>query len=65
MKATIHELVAIRVQLEAIKKPEYTLQSGLTELERKISKWCETVEIEPESDLVVPENKPTDNDFPF
>lgn len=65
MKATIHELVAIRAQLEAIKKLEYTLQSGLTELERKISKWYETVEIEPESDLVVPENKPTDNDFPF
>jgi len=65
MKATIHELVAIRVQLEAIKKPEYTLQSGLNELERKISDWTKTIEIVPEDDLVAPETKPTHDDLPF
>ena len=67
MKATISEIVSIRVALEQINKPEYTLQSALTKIEERIKQWADDIEIVSETHLELPHNPPatlTHDDIP-
>lgn len=58
METTIDQLIAIRVTLEQIEKPEYTLQYAITELDKKIYEWSKAV-------TIVNESITTDNDTSF
>lgn len=68
MKATISEIVSVRVALEQINKPEYALQSALTKIEERIKQWADDIEIVSETHhelLHNPPATPTDTDIPF
>jgi len=48
MKVSIQDLISIRVALDSIQKPEYTLQSTINNLDGVINIWSKNLELEPD-----------------
>jgi len=65
MKVTISELISVRIALEQIIRPEYTLSNALTKIEEKIKQWAENVEIVSDENLIVPNTDKTTDELPF
>ena len=64
MKVSIQDLISIRVALDSIQKPEYTLQSTINNLDGVINKWSENLELEPDP-LPVASTPNNTDDIPF
>ena len=65
MKVSIQDLISIRVTLDSIQKPEYMLQSAITNLDGVIEKWAKNIELEPDSLSVASVPNNTNDDLPF
>jgi len=65
MKISIQDLISIRVALDSIQKPEYMLQSAITNLDGVINKWTKNLELEPDSLSVASVPNNTNDDLPF
>jgi len=64
MKVSIQDLISIRVALDSIQKPEYTLQSTINNLDGVINRWSKNLELEPDP-LPVASAPNTTDDLPF
>jgi len=64
MKVSIQDLISIRVALDSIQKPEYTLQSTINNLDGVINIWSKNLELEPDP-LPVASAPNTTDDIPF
>ncbi len=64
MKVSIQDLISIRVVLDSIQKPEYTLQSTINNLDGVINIWSKNLELEPDP-LPVASAPNTTDDIPF
>lgn len=64
MKVSIQDLISIRVALDSIQKPGYTLENTITTLDGVINKWSKNLEVEPDPSPVASTPNTTD-DFPF
>ena len=64
MKVSIQYLLSIRIALDSIQKPEYMLQSAITNLDGVINEWTKNLELEPDP-LPVASAPNTTDDIPF